>query len=385
MAEQRTARALRALPERPNLEHLRKEAKQCLKRLREVDPAARLAVAQLEVARDYGFTSWRRLAAQFRPAVETGPAVDNKFWRQLGRLLETAEESGDWGVVEQAYREEIARHPFDQDRGETEFAIFLAERRGRQDEARAIFARLMQKPTHFVMLGYARFLRVVGEADDDGEEAALRRALALGDNVVAFNHYANFLLRTRQNRDEAERWFRKAAEFDSGESYLDGAMRGVYATLLWDWGDAVTAETWFRLALAKTRMEFQTLLAFAAMLTATGRVAEGLSLLPEILCLPRMETMQRRMVSGIEMFVWFLRYAHGDAATRGEALDALRTRLKAPIRLGRFVDLSRNARTLAADHPAPDLVAALANALQPETGKAAEGFETVQRCPAWSE
>src|SRR5262245_66238460 len=52
-----------ALPPRANLEHLRNEAKQRLKTMRAQDPEARLADAQLAVARDYGFPSWRRLKA----------------------------------------------------------------------------------------------------------------------------------------------------------------------------------------------------------------------------------------------------------------------------------------------------------------------------------
>jgi ankyrin repeat protein len=52
-----------SLPPRANLEHLRNEAKQRLKTMRAQDPQARLADAQLAVARDYGFTSWRRLKA----------------------------------------------------------------------------------------------------------------------------------------------------------------------------------------------------------------------------------------------------------------------------------------------------------------------------------
>jgi len=51
------------LPARPNLEHLRNEAKQRLQTLRRTDPAARLADAQLLTSRDYGFASWRQLKA----------------------------------------------------------------------------------------------------------------------------------------------------------------------------------------------------------------------------------------------------------------------------------------------------------------------------------
>ncbi len=51
------------LPAQANLEHLRNEAKQRLKSMRAQSPAARLAEAQLQVARNYGFPSWRRLKA----------------------------------------------------------------------------------------------------------------------------------------------------------------------------------------------------------------------------------------------------------------------------------------------------------------------------------
>src|SRR5690349_13348275 len=55
------AHAARTLPAHPNLEHLKNEAKQRLKALRAQDPRAQLTEAQLAVARDYGFASWRAL------------------------------------------------------------------------------------------------------------------------------------------------------------------------------------------------------------------------------------------------------------------------------------------------------------------------------------
>jgi ankyrin repeat protein len=51
------------LPAQANLEHLKNEAKQRLKSMRAQSPEARLAEAQLKVARKYGFPSWRRLKA----------------------------------------------------------------------------------------------------------------------------------------------------------------------------------------------------------------------------------------------------------------------------------------------------------------------------------
>jgi ankyrin repeat protein len=54
----------RNLPERASLEYLRKIAKEQLRALRRTDPTAKLAQAQLAVAREYGFSSWRALKAE---------------------------------------------------------------------------------------------------------------------------------------------------------------------------------------------------------------------------------------------------------------------------------------------------------------------------------
>jgi tetratricopeptide (TPR) repeat protein len=53
----------RPLPERANLEHLKKEAKQRLKTVRLDNPGVTLSAVQLTVAREYGFSSWRSLIA----------------------------------------------------------------------------------------------------------------------------------------------------------------------------------------------------------------------------------------------------------------------------------------------------------------------------------
>jgi ankyrin repeat protein len=58
-----SAHRARALPERASLEHLKNEAKQRLKALRRQSPQAKLTAAQLALAREYGFASWRQLKA----------------------------------------------------------------------------------------------------------------------------------------------------------------------------------------------------------------------------------------------------------------------------------------------------------------------------------
>jgi hypothetical protein len=51
----------RNLPDRPNLEFLKKEAKALLDSWQRTDPAAQLADAQHALAREYGFASWPKL------------------------------------------------------------------------------------------------------------------------------------------------------------------------------------------------------------------------------------------------------------------------------------------------------------------------------------
>ena len=52
----------KSLPSRPNLEHLRSQAKKLLVDLKNRKPASKLADAQLQIARASGFKSWPVLA-----------------------------------------------------------------------------------------------------------------------------------------------------------------------------------------------------------------------------------------------------------------------------------------------------------------------------------
>jgi ankyrin repeat protein len=51
------------LPDNPNLDWLRKQAKRRLEELRKTNPAAQLADAQFDLAKEHGFPSWRALKA----------------------------------------------------------------------------------------------------------------------------------------------------------------------------------------------------------------------------------------------------------------------------------------------------------------------------------
>jgi ankyrin repeat protein len=78
-----------SLPPRPSLEWLRKSAKDRLDALRIAQPDAQLADAQLAVARDYGFRSWRALKAHVDEVLLAAhPPIDEEavaaFLRRVG-------------------------------------------------------------------------------------------------------------------------------------------------------------------------------------------------------------------------------------------------------------------------------------------------------------
>jgi ankyrin repeat protein len=75
-----------SLPSRPNLEWLRKTAKQRLAELRKIDPGAKLADAQRAVAREHGFPSWRKLKAHIeQPPQQTDDQIVKAFFGLVGR------------------------------------------------------------------------------------------------------------------------------------------------------------------------------------------------------------------------------------------------------------------------------------------------------------
>jgi hypothetical protein len=87
----------RALPAQPSLEHLRKESKQRLAKLRVEAQGVQLGEAQLLVAREYGFPSWSILKAEVerrahlpRPAPTT-PSLNQ---RPVARRAAVAEWDG---------------------------------------------------------------------------------------------------------------------------------------------------------------------------------------------------------------------------------------------------------------------------------------------------
>ena len=91
----------KALPAKPNIEWLRKAAKDRLAGLRALDPAAKLTAAQRDLAGDYGFKSWRALKARIdalRAGMLTGDRPDRE------RIFRAAR-AGDVETVRRAFAE----------------------------------------------------------------------------------------------------------------------------------------------------------------------------------------------------------------------------------------------------------------------------------------
>jgi hypothetical protein len=64
-----------SLPARPNLQYLKKLSKRRLRDMRATTPDAKLADAQLALAREHGFASWRKLKAHVDATTATATAA----------------------------------------------------------------------------------------------------------------------------------------------------------------------------------------------------------------------------------------------------------------------------------------------------------------------
>jgi ankyrin repeat protein len=84
-----------ALPDAPNLEWLRKEAKRRLAELRAAKPDAKLTEAQFEIAKQYGFSSWRALKAHVDSLSVDGQLFDAARKGDVARLRALLDEHPD--------------------------------------------------------------------------------------------------------------------------------------------------------------------------------------------------------------------------------------------------------------------------------------------------
>ena len=189
-----SARARAQLPDAPSLEWLRKQAKQRLAKLRASNLDARLADAQFELAKEYGFASWRALKTHIETLTIDGQlfaAAERGDAEALGTLLDGhAEKLGvrkppyEWTLLHvaaykghHAVADLLLRRGLDpntRERGDNTSALHWAAAAGHLDVVR----RLVEAGTDVVGAGDDHQLEVIGWATCwDGTDDEAHRAV----------------------------------------------------------------------------------------------------------------------------------------------------------------------------------------------------------------
>ena len=162
----------RDLPDRPNLDHLKKQAKALLEELRQRRANASLTDAQHQLARDYGFASWPKLKAhvQALPGQTTPAAAEPLEQPAGGDAGNRGGASGGGGVPQPAAP--APRPMFDRFTHDAKKALFFSRFEASQ------LGRLRIAPEH-VLLGVIRdaggltrtLLTTAGVTADEAREA----------------------------------------------------------------------------------------------------------------------------------------------------------------------------------------------------------------------
>ncbi len=183
------------LPDNPDLDWLRKNAKRRLAALQQADPGAQLADAQLAVAREYGFASWRALKAHIDVLTEDGrlqaliksgdvhrlaarldrdpTLLQRRFPPYEWTMLHAAAEAGQLGVVDLMLKRGM--DPDVREKGDNTTPMFWAAAAGHLDVVR----RLVEAGGDVNAKGDDHELELIGWACCwEGLDLARRRAMA---------------------------------------------------------------------------------------------------------------------------------------------------------------------------------------------------------------
>lgn len=163
------APSARALPARPRLIWLKKTAKERLAKLRERDPGARLFQVQLDLAREYGFASWRALKAQVEAGEPARTGVEKVF---------AAARRGDLEAVRRALESGFDPATPDAD-GATLHQIAKEQR---HDAIELLLRRAFEHETRDPAVVAA--LRVLLRAAQDGDVATLRQSIEATPTLI---------------------------------------------------------------------------------------------------------------------------------------------------------------------------------------------------------
>ena len=241
MSEQIPGSASAPLPDTPNLDWLKKQAKRRLEELRHANPAAQLADAQFALAEEYGFSSWRALKAHIDSLTVDGQVFDTARNGDVNRLTALLDHHPDklharakpyeWSLLHAAAQnghvsvvDELLKRGLDvntREKGDNTYAVHWAAAAGHLDVVR----RLADAGGDVVGHGDDHELEVIGWAtcwpgtNDDAHRAVadflVRRgahhhifsaiALNLADEVRRIVAADSSALNRRQSRNENHR------------------------------------------------------------------------------------------------------------------------------------------------------------------------------------
>ena len=210
----------RPLPERANLEHLRKEAKQRLKMMRLEDSGATLATAQLALAREYGFSSWRSLIAYVKSQSDKKSQLLDRLAPLKQALSDGLEAAGkgDYQTAVAHFRRIEIAHPavtlstfqrfVTQEFGEMVWRHLIAYIKSLPDEAQ------LRPADSDVSQAYNDGLEAAGKGDYQTAAAHFRRALEERPLRIRAHYYLGRALIRLQLYSEALTAFEELLKFD---------------------------------------------------------------------------------------------------------------------------------------------------------------------------
>jgi TolA-binding protein len=213
----------RLLPEFANLEHLKKEAKQRLKVMRLDNPGVKLSAAQLTVAREYGFSSWRSLIAYVKSQSDREAQRRDRLRAVRAKLQPfkdgvAAAGKGDYRTAVAHFRRfesenpdvtlSIVQHAVTKEFGEGVWRDLLAYSKSLPDEAQL-------RPTDSdLSQAYDDGVEAVRKGDYRTAEAHLRQAIRERPRRIRAHYFLGRALFRLQRYREALTAFEELLKFD---------------------------------------------------------------------------------------------------------------------------------------------------------------------------